>query len=112
MNYVIMIDVTALKLLGEYQVCWYGMSGMLILPLWLTGSLICMIFCAEWLAKIQASHLHPTLSPTNEPVRPRSWPGLEPRPLWKGIEGCYERYKGYNKICKGNYDCKTIILRG
>ena len=36
MNYVIMIDVTALKLLGEYQVCWYGMSGMLILPLWLT----------------------------------------------------------------------------
>ena len=37
MNYVITIDVTALKLLGEYQVCWYGMSGMLILPLWLTG---------------------------------------------------------------------------
>ena len=35
MNYVIMIDVKALKLLGEYQVCWYGMSGMLILPLWL-----------------------------------------------------------------------------
>ena len=25
----------------------------------------------------------------NEPVRPRSWPGLQPRALLKGYKGCY-----------------------